>query len=113
MKVTWVKKLGYLGFLGFLGFYKAPLFMFFQFFWAFYWFKKMKHDELFEKHVNHACRNAFVLTLLVASCFIAMTVALPSLHIQGLAIGITFTVLIFTFMLSLAYYERNSVDVEC
>ncbi|MFD3447390.1 DUF3796 domain-containing protein [Microbacteriaceae bacterium 4G12] len=107
MKTTWVKYIGFFGFFGLLGFYNHVLFNMFWLFFAFANYRKVRHDEMFERAVNLACRNAFVITLLFLFIVLPIEILFPNHTMKELDIAIIFGTMLLTFQFSLYYYDRS------
>jgi len=110
--------LGFIGFLGLLGlFTNNPGFYGFFGFFSFFVFLKVLPDEMFEKNVNKAAKNAFFTGVLsfpiVALCpyefFHSFFHPEPAAYKVAfvLGFGLNFALQAFVFGISLAFYETK------
>lgn len=108
---NWLPYMGFLGLLGLLApFTHNPGFAGFFGFFAFFGFKNIVFDERFEANVNKACRNTFVLSILIyalSAVFASIsTYTMTSIYTIAFAISFALQILVFTF--SFQYYENHS-----
>ena len=105
----WSKYLGFLGFLGLLGLFTGHLALYGLFnlfgFWSLT--SKQKNDELLALNTARAGRNAFVVSMITIFLTVAAISVFKSLPAVEIAIGISFTAQLLTFIISLNIYERQ------
>lgn len=111
--LNWFKYLGLLGFLGLLGLVTSNVgyYGFFGFF-GFFGVATIKSDERLVENINKACRNAFVVSILVfaAACAYGGVagVALDEQIFAG-AFMISFVLQGVVFTFSFNFYDRAGV----
>ncbi len=110
MKRNWFKYLGFLGFLGLLGFVTSSIgyFGFFGFF-GFFGVLTAKNDERLMQNINKACRNAFVVSILMfaAACaYCGVTGLALDEQVFAAAFMISFILQGVAFTFSFNYYDR-------
>jgi len=104
---NWLQYLGFLGLLGLLGIFtpNPGLYGFFGFF-GFFGFRKIIFDERLEANVNKACKNTFVLSIIVyalTAVFVSLTTNTRA-YIYAFALSFGMQMVVFAF--SLQYYEK-------
>ena len=104
---NWLQYIGLLGLLGFLGVFtpNAGFIGFFGFF-GFLGFKDIIFDERFEANVNKACKNTFVLSIVLYAFITVLATLTTYPKYYAYAFPISFALQIITFSFSLQYYEN-------
>lgn len=107
MKSSWLKYLGFLGLLGLLGIFTSNS-GFYGFFGFFGWFAfaKIINDERLAENINKACRNAFVVSLVITTSAFAYGVSTRNVEALALGLIINFVALILVFSVSLQIFDK-------
>lgn len=105
---NWLQYIAFLGLIGLLGIFtpNAGFIGFFGFF-GFFNFRNIIFDERFEANVNKACKNTFVISIVLYALITVLATLTTYTKFYAYAFPISFALQIITFSFSLKYYENH------
>lgn len=105
------RKLMYSGFLGFLGllglFMGNPAFYGLFNFFGFWGLLRQKQDEMLILNSARSGLNAFYASIAAITLTIILIGIFKNMAVATICIGLTFTVEVLTYVISLNYYEKR------
>lgn len=108
---NWIKYLGFLGFLGLLGYFTSnPGFYGFFGFFGLFSYTRITQDERFEANLNKACRNAFLLSIIIFASVIIYVSFTSNFKAFSYAFALGFAAQWILFFISLQYYELTGTN---